>query len=199
MAQPAIAIMVPDRFTRPASIARILIDAALANEAIQKHLADSRLPSPWTIEGVRRNPTCRMEWEHVIVIGGIGEALAAARHKNWGEFIGVLPLMPDDPVHRCRLLYLHKATSPFKRRFEQRRALKRTLGRKHRSLVTLAVRSTKRDFLAALPELGARVIKCRLRLEPGQFWRVANGRYFVDRPSVPVQLLLFDDGPVSVG
>lgn len=187
--------MFPNRFTRLASIVRVLIDAAVANQDVRRYMTDSRFSKLWTIEGIHRNPTCRVEWEHVIVIGGIGESFAAARHKNWGEFIGVLPLMPNDPVHWCQLLYLHKATSPHRRRFEQRRALRRILGRKHRSLVTLAVRSTKRDFLAILPELGARVIRCRLHLEPGQFWRAARGHDFIDMPVASVQLLLFADKP----
>jgi len=114
-------------------------------------------------------------------------------HKSWGPFIGVLPLAPTDPVHWCQLLYLYKASSPYNRRVEQRHALKRILGRQHRPLVTLASRSTKRDFLAALSELGAHVIKRRLNLDPGQFWRAAKGREFLDLPKPPVQLLLFPD------
>ena len=119
---------------RVARIANVLIDAALANHDIQAHLADPRPPCLWTIEGVRRNPTCRVEWENAVVIGGIGESLAAARHKSWGPIVGVLPLEPDDPVHWCRLLYLYKPSSPYNRRVEQRHALKRILGRQHRRI-----------------------------------------------------------------
>ncbi len=191
--------MALDDLTRMARIARVLVNAALANRDIQVYLADSRPPRLWTIDSVRRNPTCRVEYQHTVVIGGIGESLAAARHKNWGDFIGVLPLQPDDPVHWCRLLYLFKASSPYNRRVEQRHDLKRILGRQHRPLVTLAARSTKRDFLAALSELGAQVIKRRLHLDPGLFWRAAKGHEFLDLPKPPVQLLLFshdaeDDG-----
>lgn len=183
--------MMVEEMIRFARIANVLIDAALANRDIQSYLADPRPPKLWTIDGVRRNPTCRVEWEHAVVIGGIGESLAAARHKSWGEFIGVLPLAPSDPVHWCRLLYLYKASSPYNRRVEQRHALKRILGRQHRPLVTLASRSTKRDFLAALSELGAHAIKRQLHLEPGQFWRAAKGHDFLDLPKPPVQPLLF--------
>lgn len=183
--------MMVEEMTRIARIANVLIDAALANRDIQAHLADPRPPRLWTIDSVRRNPTCRVEWEHAVVIGGIGESLAAARHKSWGAFVGILPLAPSDPVHWCRLLYLYKASSPYNRRVEQRHALKRILGRQHRPLVTLAARSTKRDFLSALSELGAHVIKRRLRLDPGQFWRAAKGRDFLDLPKPPVQLFLF--------
>lgn len=177
-----------------ARIAKILIDAALANRDIQTFLRDLTPPRLWTVAGVRRNPTCRVEWEHVTVIGGVGEALAAARHKNWGEFLGVQPLKPDDPVHWCRILYLYKETSPYNRCMEQRKTLKRILGRKHRTLVTLAARSTKRDFLGRyLTEAGAYVIRRRLRLDPGQFWRAARGKDFLDLPRPAQQLVLFPD------
>ena len=178
---------------RMGRIAQVLIDAALSNHDIQTYLADPRPPRIWTIDSVRRNPTVRVEWDHAIVIGGIGESLSAARHKNWGDFIGLLPLQPDDPVGWSRILFLYKASSPYNRRVEQRHALKRILGRQHRPLVTLAARSTKRDFLAALSESGAHIIKRRLRLEPGQFWRAAKGRDLLDLPKPPVQLLLFTE------
>lgn len=181
-----------DDLERMARIARLLIDAALANQDIQGYLRDLIPPRLWTIDGVRRNPTCRVEWEHTVVIGGIGESLAAARHKNWGQFLGVQPLKPNDPVHWCRILYLYKDTSPYNRRVEQRKALKRILGRKHRKLVTLAARSTKQEFLTHwLTETGAYIIKRRLNLDPGKFWRVAKGRDFVELPKPPVQLLFF--------
>lgn len=186
-------MLIKTEIERIGRIAHVLIDAALANRDIQAHLADPRPPKLWTIERVRRNPTCRVEWEHAVVIGGIGESLAAARHKAWGRFIGVLPLAPEDPVHWCRILYLYKASNPSNRRFEQRRAIKRILGRRNRTLVTLAARSTKRDFLAALSELGAYVINRRLHLDPGQFWHAAKGRDFLDLPKPPVQMVLFTD------
>lgn len=175
-----------------ARIASTLIQAALANKDIQGYLRDLTPPRLWTVEGIRRNPTCRVEWEYVTVIGGVGESLAAARHKNWGRFLGVQPLKADDPVHWCRILYLYKDTSPYNRRVEQRKALKRILGRKHRKLVTLAVRSTKQEFLTHwLTEAGAYAIKRRLNLEPGHFWRVSKGKEFIDLPKKPVQLMLF--------
>jgi len=179
---------------RIARIAHVLINAALANRDIQAYLADPRPPSLWTIDSVRRNPTCRVEWEHALIIGGVGESLAAARHKNWGNFIGVLPLGPDDPVHWCRILYLYKASSPYNRRVEQRKALKRILGRTHRKLVTQAMSSTKQEFLTHwLTEAGAYIIKRRLDLDPGRFWRAVKGREFLHLPKPPVQSLLFED------
>jgi hypothetical protein len=128
-----------------------------------------------------------------VVIGGIGESLAAARHKNWGSFIGVFPLQPDDPVHWCRLLYLYKASSLYNRRVEQRKALKRILGRKHRKLVTQAMVRTKKEFLAGLDEASVRSILRRVGFEPGPFWRAARGKVFVRLPTLAVQLSLFGE------
>lgn len=179
---------------RAARIASTLIQAALANKDIQGYLRDLMSPRLWTIDGIRRNPTCRVEWEHVTVIGGVGESLAAARHKNWGQFLGVQPLKPEDPVHWCRILFIYTDTSPYNRRVEQRKALKRILGRKHRKLVTQAMSSTKQEFLTHwLTEAGAYVIRGRLNLDPGRFWRVAKGKELIDLPKLPVQLSLFPD------
>jgi hypothetical protein len=100
------------------------------------------------------------------------------RHQaqNLGRFLGIEPLRPDDPVHPTRILFVDKATSPYNRRVEQRRALKRLLGRQYRSLVTKASRSTKKDFLKYdLTESGAEAIRRRLKMDPGRFCRVAEG------------------------
>jgi hypothetical protein len=59
-------------------------------------------------------------------------------------------------------------------------------------LVTKAKISIKGEFLAHwLIEAGTYVIKQRLNLDPGQFWRAAKGRDFVELPKLPVKLLLF--------
>jgi hypothetical protein len=184
---------------RAGGITSTLIDAALANQHIRGFLRDLTPPRLWTVEGIQRSPPCRVEWEQAFVIGGIGESFAAARHKNWGRFMGVQPLRPDDPVHWCRILYVYKASSLYNRRFEQRQTLKRVLGRQGRSLVNRAARSTKRDFLARLSDLDAQAIKRRLHLEPGQFWRAAKGRDLLNLPKPPVQLLLFAEGDEAEG
>jgi hypothetical protein len=170
----------------------LLAEAALANADIRFYRGDPELGRVWTEEAIRRCPTCRNEWEHATVIATRGEAQAAVRHKNWGAFLGVFPLARDDPVHPYRILYVYKPTSPYNRRVEQRRELKRLLGKAHRSLVARASRSTKGDFLKVLTRDQARVIHRRLHLDPGRFWRVAKGREFVDLPKRPVQPSLFD-------
>ena len=54
--------------------------------------------------------------------------------------------------------------------------------------------STKQEFLTHwLTEAGAYVIKRRLNLDPGQFWRAAKGRDFLQLPGPPAQLLLFSE------
>jgi hypothetical protein len=178
---------------KPASPCPVLVKAALANKFIQAYLADPHLAGIWTVAGVTRHPTVRVVFEHAEVIGGQGESMAAARYKNFGHFLGIHPLRPDDPVHHCRILFNYLPSSPYNRRVEQRRTLKRILGRSYRSLVTKASRSTKRDFLKFnLTPDGARAISQRLKLDPGRFWRVAKGKEFLDLPTPARQLLLFE-------
>ena len=49
------------RAEQMASIARVLVDAALANHCIQGFIADSQLPM-WTEACQRRSPTIRIEY-----------------------------------------------------------------------------------------------------------------------------------------
>ncbi|WP_439628575.1 hypothetical protein [Gemmata sp.] len=172
-----------------------LAEAALENLNIRDFLTDAKLGRVWTEESIRRCPICRNEWEYVTVIATMGEAHSAAKHKSWGRFLGVLPLAQDDPVHPYRILYSYKSTSPYNRRVEQRRELKRILGKKHRPLVTRASRSTKRDFLRTITTDDVRAIRLRLKLDPGRFWRVAKGKEFIDLPQRPRQLTLFENPP----
>src|SRR5205823_3147637 len=51
---------------------------------------------------------------------------------------------------------------------------------------------TKRDFLRTLTAADAQVIKLRVRLDPGRFWRAAKGKEFIDLPTSPRQLTLFE-------
>jgi hypothetical protein len=90
--------------------------------------------------------------------------------QDLGRFLSIEPLRPDDPVHPTRILFVYKATSPYNRRVEQRRALKRRLGRQYRSQVTKASRSNKKDFLKFdLTPDGAHAIRSRLKMDPGRF------------------------------
>lgn len=181
--------------TQPIPERHTLAEAALQNLDIRAYLADPKLGRVWTEEAIRRCPTCRNEWEYVTVIATTGEARSAAKNKRWGTFLGVFPLARDDPVHPYRILYVYKPSCPYNRRVEQRKALKRRLRKAYRSLVTRACRSTKADFLKSLTADQVHVIQFRLNLEPGRFWRVAKGREFIDIPSPPRQLTLFDNVP----
>ncbi|MCE9567321.1 MAG: hypothetical protein K8U57_35415 [Planctomycetes bacterium] len=170
-----------------------LVEAALANLDIQDSMTDPELGRIWRQESIRRSPTCRNEWEYVTVIATVGEAQAAAKHKRFGAFLGIFPLARDDPVHPYQILYCYKSASPYNRRVEQRRELKRILGKKHRPLVTRASRSTKRDFLRTITTDQIHAIRLRLTLDPSRFWRVAKGKEFVLLPKRPRQLTLFDN------
>jgi hypothetical protein len=123
---------------RMARIARVLVQACLENVCVQEYVADPQLNDIWKVESLSRCPIVRVEWEYAAVIGCAGESLAAARNKNWGAFKGVMPLNVNDPVHPSRILYVYSPDCPYNRRIEQRKALKRILGRDHRKLVTLA-------------------------------------------------------------
>jgi hypothetical protein len=188
---------------RLARIGRVLIDAALANRWVQEYLAEP-IPLPmrgrpepfrWTVDMVRRNPPCRHEWQHTRAIAGVGEGLSCSKGKtSWGEFIGILPLEPDDPVGFCRILYVYKPSNPWHQRVEQRHTLKRKLGKRHRKLVGQAMGSTKGEFIKRYAtDDAATVIKRRLQLEPGEFWRVVKGKVMMRWPEPPAQGLLFED------
>jgi hypothetical protein len=170
------------RAERTAVIARVLVEAALCNTSVQQMIGDPTLPD--TEESIRKNPPVRVEYEQAIAIGDIGSCLSSTRSKNWGEGPWVMPLERDDPVDARRVLYLYRANSLYNRRFLQRQELKRILGRHHRSLVTRAMRATKREFLAVLTEAESHAVRRKLRVDPGEFWRAVHGRVF---PPLPVR------------
>jgi hypothetical protein len=199
---------------RAARIARALTDGALANQCVREFIEfpDRDFPGMWTEAKVRANPPVRVEFDHAIVLGGMGEALAAARLRrpgddpgkvstwrwkpSFGELIGILPLEPADPVGEFHVMYLYKGTSPYNRRVEQRRYLKKRLGTGHRSQVGEAMRYGKREFLTKLPPETAKRIASRLNLDPGTFWRVARGKAFIPQIEAPPVPTLFDAGDV---
>jgi hypothetical protein len=168
-----------------------LAAAALANEAIRGLLA--AYPGVYTEAGLRQSPIVRAEFEHATVIGHPGEGVAIGLRKNWGAFLGFRPLRNDDPVDAYYVLYLFKDSSPYNRRVLQRRAMKRRLRKDLRRWVNEAYRSTRRDFLAKLPEPAAAAIHRALSLDPIGFWRAARGTTDLGLPRPPVQLTLFDD------
>jgi hypothetical protein len=152
---------------------------------MRAYLEDPSLPQ-YTVEGVLRGPTVRLEYEQAIAIGGIGECLAATANKNWGKGPQVLPLEVDDWFYADRVTYIFKAGSLYNRRFHQRRRMKQLLG-KNRALVGDAKSSTKADFLKGLTGEQAKALRRAFRVSPGEFWRAANGATFLALPPEFVQ------------
>lgn len=179
-------------------IARVLVDAALANVCVREYIRDltpwHRCYGLWTTERVRANPPVRVEFEYAIVIGGIGEALAASRGKNtFGQFVGILPIETTDPVGELQINFIYKGTSPYNRRVEQRRWMKKRLGKRWRELVGEAMYHPKGKFLAEkITTDAAHIIRRFLGVDPGQFWRMARGKVLVELPKKPVQGTLFE-------
>jgi hypothetical protein len=180
-----------DRVRRMAAMARVLVDACLANCLIQERIAAGSL----TIEQCRKHPTVRIEFEQAIAFGGIGETLAATQNKYWGGGPWLMPLEPDDEFFADRITYLYRESSIYIRRFEQRMRLKQLLGREHRKLVGQAKHFCKGDFLKQLTEREIYAIRRRLQTDPGMFWRACQGNFFLDLPRPAVQRLLSFDDP----
>jgi hypothetical protein len=84
------------RAERAGRIARLLIDACLANHAVREMIADPS--TPYTEDSLHRFPIVRVEFEQAFAVGGIGECLDATKNKDWGDSPWVMALEPDDPV-----------------------------------------------------------------------------------------------------
>lgn len=183
------------RAERAANIARVLVDACLANECMQQHIADESLPCI-TEESARRSPIVRVEFEQAIAIGDIGSTLAATKNKHWGSGPQILPLEPTDCFYARFVTYHYRPNSTYNLRFLQRQRLKELLGRRWRPLVERAKRFTKTIFLRDLTDAEARAIHRILNMEPGEFWRAARGRLIELPPRLVQQEFDFDDESV---
>jgi hypothetical protein len=185
------AAMAADMLVRATAARPELAEAALANESIRRMLA--AYPGLYTEAGIRRSPQVRAEFVHATVIGHAGEGLSIGLRKNWGEFLGFRPLRADDPVDPFYVLYIFKEGSPYNRRVLQRKSMKRRLPRPLRRWVNVAYRSTRRDFLACLPQDAGAALRRALHVDPVTFWRAARGRLELGLPTPPVQLTFFAD------
>lgn len=165
-----------DEAIRMARIARVLVNAALANECVQEYLSSPTRPF-YTIDDIRKSPPVRVEWEQAIAIGDLGSVLSACRNKSWGEGPQVLPLEPDDYVDRMFITYHYRESSRYNQRFEQRHALKDKLGRKHRRLVGRCRGcKTLADYLGYyVTDEDRDVIREKLGLTAREFWRQVHG------------------------
>ena len=185
------------RAERAGRIARVLVDACLANHWMQQYIADRSLP--YTPESVRASPTVRVEYEEAIAIGDLGSCLSATKSKHWGAGPWLMPLEPDDFFFPDRITYIYRENSVYNRRFEQRQRLKELLGRQNRPLVETAKRHTKAIFLQFLTDCQTAAIRRILGVEPGRFWKACKGTAFLDLPPRLVQLeLAFGDEDCGV-
>jgi len=178
------------RAERAGRVARILVEAALANHCVRQLIADKVIGH--SEASVRMSPPVRIEYEQAIAIGDLGTCLRATKSKHWGDGPYVLPLEPDDPVDAMRVLYLFRENSVYNRRFLQRRKLKELLGKKHRKLVQTAMQSrwTKDLFLAELTIADREAIERCLHLTPSEFWHAAKGQRFLAQLPAERQLTL---------
>ncbi|MFV0443011.1 MAG: hypothetical protein ACK5Q5_05535, partial [Planctomycetaceae bacterium] len=111
-----------DRVRSRAEIARVLVEACLANLCVQASIADPG--SLLTEAAVRTFPVVRIEYEQAIAIGEIGATLAATRSKHWGAGPQVLPLQPDDRFFERHITYIYRENSLYNRRYLQRQRMK---------------------------------------------------------------------------
>lgn len=187
----------PEEIARIGRISKALVEAALANRCVREDAADLTLHPPVRGKEIRANPPVKVEYEHAYVIAPLGDALFAGRNKpTFGKLLSVLPVGVDDPVHPHRVLYVYKESSTYNRRVEQRKWLKRKLGKGARRLVTLAMRENKGDFLGLVEDPrrgwpdGRAVIEAAFGMDAGRFWRVARGREMIEIPRQPQQAWL---------
>ncbi len=181
------------RAERAGRIAKLLVEACLANRCTQDYIADPALPH-YTEAAVRVSPIVRVEYEQAIALGDLGSCLSATTSKHWGAGPWVMPLEADDTFFADRITYVYRTNSLYNRRFEQRRRLKELLGRQNRPLVETAKRHTKTIFMKFLTDCQADAIRRILHIEPDEFWRACRGK-FLNLPPRLVQLeLAFEDG-----
>ena len=180
------------RAERASRVARILVDACLANVWVQDLIADPELPF-YTEESIRRNPVVRIDYDEAFAIAGIGEGLALTKRKNWGDGPRILPLDPEDYVDHMYIGYVYKESSRYNRRVLQRRRMKELLG-SYRSLVLRAMchHHSQGIFLRMLTPHEAAVIERVFGIDPKTFWRAARGKVVLDLPPRRVQQRLFE-------
>jgi hypothetical protein len=182
---------------RMARIARVLVDACLANHDVQELIADPALPY-FTEQSFRVNPTVRVDYEEAVCFAGVGEGIAMTKNKHWGEGPNILPLEPDDPVDGLFIQYWYKPTSRYNRRYLQRHRLKEMLGRGFSKLVGKAQmkRWTQKVFLAQITEEDKAMIRQRIGVDPVMFWRACRGKVILNLPQKPLQTEFRFDLPI---
>jgi hypothetical protein len=148
-------------------------DAAIANRSIRDFQMEPQFRELWTEQAIRSNPPMRIEFEQATVFGSITEAGDIAKNKSWGRLICIEPLRPEDRLFPRHIAYVLKPGSKLRLRWEVRDTFRQILGDR-RSLVSDAMRCTKRWFLERLSISDTKAIRARLDLEPGEFWRLVR-------------------------
>lgn len=171
-----------ERAIRAGDYARILVTACFQNKRVQELLAQNQVSK----RSLHACPIVRVEFEQAIAIGGIGETLDATKSKHWGDGPWIMPLEPDDDFFPERITYLYRENSLYNRRFAQRIRMKELLG-KYRKLVGTAKYWTKEVFLKHLTSDQATAIRRCFGIEPGIFWRAAQGKVLLTLPGREVQ------------
>jgi len=153
---------------------RQLVVAANSNQSVLEYRTHPSWSECWSELSIATRPPLRVEFEHAIVFATLTEALSLRKSKSgWGSLIRIEPLRPDDFLHPSRVVYQLKPSSKILQRWKARDSLRQILG-KYRSLVSDAMRWTKREFLELLQEDSKRIIREWLELEPGEFWRMVR-------------------------
>ena len=99
------------------------------------------------VEDLIVKPPAGWDFTHTYVFGDIPDAICCYhRYDACQEYLGVSPVLPDDPWHPMQVPLRHKETSPWYQRLKRRRELKHQLG-PYRSLVGYARKWTKAEFL----------------------------------------------------
>jgi hypothetical protein len=170
-----------------------IIQGCFDNLSIQGFRKDPELRKHYfTDEDINRNPEMRVEFEHTLVFGTLGDAADLARHKSWGKtgIINLAPLQPGDWLDPARITYRLKATSHMRQRWEWRDTLKAIL-RPKRCMVAIgrggdirevgavrlvndAMHYSKGEFLRQLTPEAARTIRDTLDMPPDEFWTVCR-------------------------
>jgi len=149
------------------------VQAALTNAAVLAFQNEPKVAVLWTERAVRESPPLRVEFEHAVVFGAINEAGDIAKSKSWGTLLALKPLEQDDRLYPNNISYMLKSTSKQRMRWEFRDTFRNVLGAK-RALVSEALRSSKEWFLGHLDRQDAMVIREKLDIEPGDFWRMVR-------------------------
>jgi hypothetical protein len=145
-----------------------------AREAAKNPSVTNLEGKPQGIDDLIVNPPMRVNFEHAVVYGTINDAAVISKGKTqWGKFVGVEPLGPEDEVHPQRITYGFKETNKMRQRWEIRDNFKNML-KDRRSLVANAMQMNKGEFLGKLKPEDTKAIQQATAMDPAEFWQVVR-------------------------